>query len=166
MAIWTCLCLFIDIFQPPPLWMTLPTLKCEFYSFHPFISSSAFMLLSCFRLCYPVLNTFLSGAWGKGLSCFVRFQVFFSRWQLGRGSWYGSFHDAGSIFLDAKQIYLQTYLLSEWKALISLCSVFFLDLFYYRYKKTQETLSQAGQKTSAAFSTVGSAISRKFGDMR
>ncbi|XP_062871209.1 tpd52 like 2b isoform X1 [Trichomycterus rosablanca] len=34
------------------------------------------------------------------------------------------------------------------------------------YKKTQETLSQAGQKTSAAFSTVGSAISRKFGDMR
>uniref|UniRef100_A0A2K5EVH9 TPD52 like 2 n=1 Tax=Aotus nancymaae TaxID=37293 RepID=A0A2K5EVH9_AOTNA len=33
------------------------------------------------------------------------------------------------------------------------------------YKKTQETLSQAGQKTSAALSTVGSAISRKFGDM-
>ncbi|KAA0706912.1 Tumor protein D54 [Triplophysa tibetana] len=34
------------------------------------------------------------------------------------------------------------------------------------YKKTQETLSQAGQKTSAAFSTVGTAISRKLGDMR
>ncbi|XP_072552124.1 tpd52 like 2b isoform X1 [Salminus brasiliensis] len=34
------------------------------------------------------------------------------------------------------------------------------------YKKTQETLSQAGQKTSAAFTTVGSAISRKLGDMR
>ncbi|XP_036446657.1 tpd52 like 2b isoform X1 [Colossoma macropomum] len=34
------------------------------------------------------------------------------------------------------------------------------------YKKTQETLSQAGQKTSAAFSTVGSAITRKLGDMR
>ncbi|XP_059569158.1 tumor protein D54 isoform X3 [Alligator mississippiensis] len=33
------------------------------------------------------------------------------------------------------------------------------------YKKTQETLSQAGQKTSAALSNVGSAISRKFGDM-
>ncbi|XP_017343181.1 tpd52 like 2b isoform X12 [Ictalurus punctatus] len=33
------------------------------------------------------------------------------------------------------------------------------------YKKTQETLSQAGQKTSAAISTVGSAISRKLGDM-
>ncbi|XP_023598285.1 tumor protein D54 isoform X5 [Trichechus manatus latirostris] len=33
------------------------------------------------------------------------------------------------------------------------------------YKKTQETLSQAGQKTSAALSTVGSAISRKLGDM-
>ncbi|EPQ19790.1 Tumor protein D54 [Myotis brandtii] len=34
------------------------------------------------------------------------------------------------------------------------------------YKRTQETLSQAGQKTSAALSTVGSAISRKLGDMR
>ncbi|XP_076973665.1 tumor protein D54 isoform X3 [Tamandua tetradactyla] len=34
------------------------------------------------------------------------------------------------------------------------------------YKKTQETLTQAGQKTSAALSTVGSAISRKLGDMR
>ncbi|XP_039720790.1 tumor protein D54 isoform X2 [Pteropus medius] len=34
------------------------------------------------------------------------------------------------------------------------------------YKKTQETLSQAGQKTSAALSTVGSAISRKLGDVR
>ncbi|XP_073678967.1 tpd52 like 2b isoform X6 [Garra rufa] len=34
------------------------------------------------------------------------------------------------------------------------------------YKKTQETLSQAGQKTTAALSTVGTAISRKLGDMR
>ncbi|XP_033860170.1 tumor protein D53 homolog isoform X2 [Acipenser ruthenus] len=34
------------------------------------------------------------------------------------------------------------------------------------YKKTQETLSTAGQKASAAFSNVGTAISRKFGDMR
>ncbi|XP_074145007.1 tumor protein D54 isoform X15 [Sminthopsis crassicaudata] len=34
------------------------------------------------------------------------------------------------------------------------------------YKKTQETLSQAGQKTSAALSNVSSAISRKLGDMR
>ncbi|XP_034445746.1 tpd52 like 2b isoform X8 [Hippoglossus hippoglossus] len=33
------------------------------------------------------------------------------------------------------------------------------------YKKTQETLSQAGQKTSAAISTVGTAISRRLGDM-
>ncbi|XP_042750283.1 tumor protein D54 isoform X2 [Tympanuchus pallidicinctus] len=33
------------------------------------------------------------------------------------------------------------------------------------YKKTQETLSQAGQKTSAALSNVGSVISRKLGDM-
>ncbi|XP_075384402.1 tumor protein D54 isoform X2 [Tenrec ecaudatus] len=33
------------------------------------------------------------------------------------------------------------------------------------YRKTQETLSQAGQKTSAALSTMGSAISRKLGDM-
>ncbi|XP_047428949.1 tpd52 like 2b isoform X13 [Mugil cephalus] len=34
------------------------------------------------------------------------------------------------------------------------------------YKKTQETLSQAGQKTSAALSTMGTAISRKLGDVR
>ncbi|XP_070824144.1 tpd52 like 2b isoform X7 [Chaetodon trifascialis] len=33
------------------------------------------------------------------------------------------------------------------------------------YKKTQETLSQAGQKTSAALTTVGTVISRKLGDM-
>ncbi|XP_077410222.1 tpd52 like 2b isoform X8 [Vanacampus margaritifer] len=33
------------------------------------------------------------------------------------------------------------------------------------YKKTQETLSQAGQKTSAALTTMSSAISRKLGDM-
>lgn len=36
----------------------------------------------------------------------------------------------------------------------------------HRYKKTQETLSQAGQKTSAALSTVGTVLSRKLGDMR
>ena len=34
------------------------------------------------------------------------------------------------------------------------------------FKKTSETLSTAGQKTSAAFTTLGSAITRKFGDMR
>ncbi|CAN9507757.1 unnamed protein product [Ophioblennius macclurei] len=34
------------------------------------------------------------------------------------------------------------------------------------YKKTSETLSTAGQKTSAAFTTLGSAITRKLGDMR
>ncbi|XP_061781988.1 tpd52 like 2b isoform X5 [Nerophis lumbriciformis] len=34
------------------------------------------------------------------------------------------------------------------------------------YKKTQETLSQAGQKTTAAISTVSSVITRKLGDMR
>ncbi|KAK1170854.1 tumor protein D53-like isoform X1 [Acipenser oxyrinchus oxyrinchus] len=33
------------------------------------------------------------------------------------------------------------------------------------YKKTQETFSTAGQKASAAFSNVGTAIGRKFGDM-
>ncbi|KAM9296898.1 tumor protein D54 [Gastrophryne carolinensis] len=33
------------------------------------------------------------------------------------------------------------------------------------YKKTQETLSTAGQKTSAALSNVGSVLSRKLGDM-
>ncbi|XP_061900327.1 tumor protein D53 isoform X3 [Entelurus aequoreus] len=34
------------------------------------------------------------------------------------------------------------------------------------YKRTSETLNSAGQKTSVAFSTLGSAINRKFGDMR
>ncbi|NXH72928.1 TPD53 protein, partial [Hydrobates tethys] len=34
------------------------------------------------------------------------------------------------------------------------------------YKKTHETLSQAGQKATAAISNVGTAISKKFGDMR
>ncbi|XP_067269959.1 tpd52 like 2a isoform X7 [Pseudorasbora parva] len=34
------------------------------------------------------------------------------------------------------------------------------------YKRTQETLSQAGQMTSAAFSTMGSAIRNRFGEMR
>ncbi|XP_066555865.1 tumor protein D53 isoform X3 [Amia ocellicauda] len=34
------------------------------------------------------------------------------------------------------------------------------------YKKTQETLSTAGQKATAALNNVGTAISRKFGDMR
>ncbi|XP_030639782.1 tpd52 like 2a isoform X1 [Chanos chanos] len=34
------------------------------------------------------------------------------------------------------------------------------------YKRTQETLSQAGQVTSAAFSSMGSAIRSKFGEMR
>ncbi|KAK1888722.1 Tumor protein D53 like [Dissostichus eleginoides] len=33
-------------------------------------------------------------------------------------------------------------------------------------KKTSETISTAGQKTSVAFTTLGSAITRKFGDMR
>ncbi|XP_069829765.1 tumor protein D53 isoform X1 [Dendropsophus ebraccatus] len=34
------------------------------------------------------------------------------------------------------------------------------------YKKTQETLSQAGMKASAAITNVGSAIGKKLGDMR
>ncbi|XP_035283902.1 tumor protein D52 isoform X6 [Anguilla anguilla] len=34
------------------------------------------------------------------------------------------------------------------------------------YRRTSETLSQAGQKASAAFTTVGSAISRKLEDVR
>ncbi|NWJ02753.1 TPD53 protein, partial [Crypturellus undulatus] len=33
------------------------------------------------------------------------------------------------------------------------------------YKKTHETLSHAGQKATAAISNVGTAISKKFGDM-
>lgn len=51
-----------------------------------------------------------------------------------------------------------------WWLLLLLC--WFSWCFLYSYKKTQETFSQAGQKTSAALSTVGSAISRKLGDMR
>ncbi|XP_053140697.1 tumor protein D53 isoform X5 [Hemicordylus capensis] len=34
------------------------------------------------------------------------------------------------------------------------------------YKKTQETLSHAGQKATAAISNVGTVISKRFGDMR
>lgn len=34
------------------------------------------------------------------------------------------------------------------------------------YKKSSETLTTAGQKTSSAFSNLGTAISRKLGDMR
>ncbi|XP_050564647.1 tumor protein D52 isoform X1 [Cygnus atratus] len=34
------------------------------------------------------------------------------------------------------------------------------------YKRTSETLSQAGQKASAAFSTVGSVITKKFEDVK
>ncbi|XP_073712394.1 tumor protein D53 isoform X3 [Misgurnus anguillicaudatus] len=34
------------------------------------------------------------------------------------------------------------------------------------YKKTSESLTTAGQKTSAAFSNLGTAISRRFEDMR
>ncbi|XP_034027680.1 tpd52 like 2b isoform X3 [Thalassophryne amazonica] len=34
------------------------------------------------------------------------------------------------------------------------------------YKKTQDTLAQAGQKTTVALSTVGTAIGKKFEDMR
>lgn len=34
------------------------------------------------------------------------------------------------------------------------------------FKKTSETLNTASQKTTAAFSNLGTAISRKFGDMR
>uniref|UniRef100_A0ACB8FFR4 Uncharacterized protein n=1 Tax=Sphaerodactylus townsendi TaxID=933632 RepID=A0ACB8FFR4_9SAUR len=36
----------------------------------------------------------------------------------------------------------------------------------HAYKKTSETLSQAGQKASAAFSTVGSAITKKLEDVK
>lgn len=43
---------------------------------------------------------------------------------------------------------------------------FFPDVFSCRYKKTQETISQAGQKTSAAISTVSDVVARKLGDMR
>lgn len=41
-----------------------------------------------------------------------------------------------------------------------------LILFEHRYKRTSETLSQAGQKASAAFSTVGSVITKKLEDVK
>ncbi|KFP67243.1 Tumor protein D52, partial [Cariama cristata] len=41
----------------------------------------------------------------------------------------------------------------------------YLISFEHRYKKTSETLSQAGQKASAAFSSVGSVITKKFEDV-
>lgn len=41
-----------------------------------------------------------------------------------------------------------------------------LIFFEHRYKKTSETLSQAGQKASAAFSSVGSVITKKFEDVK
>lgn len=47
----------------------------------------------------------------------------------------------------------------------SFCETDALNVFT-SYKKTSETLSTAGQKTSAAFSTLSSTISRKFEDMR
>lgn len=39
-------------------------------------------------------------------------------------------------------------------------------MFGCRYKKTSETLSQAGQKASAAFSSVGSVITKKLEDVK
>lgn len=36
----------------------------------------------------------------------------------------------------------------------------------YSYRRTSETLTQAGQKATAAFSTVGSAITKKLEDVR
>uniref|UniRef100_A0A8C1AW52 Tpd52 like 2b n=1 Tax=Cyprinus carpio carpio TaxID=630221 RepID=A0A8C1AW52_CYPCA len=70
--------------------------------------------------------------------------------------------------------------LGQWNEKVAGCDILFVHPCKYLsasatlddisssevYKKTQETLSQAGQKTSAALSTVGTAISRKLGDMR
>uniref|UniRef100_A0A8C1TP09 Tpd52 like 2a n=1 Tax=Cyprinus carpio TaxID=7962 RepID=A0A8C1TP09_CYPCA len=50
--------------------------------------------------------------------------------------------------------YIHTYI---YQINISTCS--------NAYKRTQETLSQAGQMTSAAFSSMGSAIRNQFGEM-
>uniref|UniRef100_A0A674HT56 TPD52 like 1 n=1 Tax=Terrapene triunguis TaxID=2587831 RepID=A0A674HT56_9SAUR len=41
-----------------------------------------------------------------------------------------------------------------------------LHIAYINLKKTHETLSHAGQKATAAISNVGTAIGKKFGDMR
>lgn len=52
------------------------------------------------------------------------------------------------------------------RILVSLFKYYFCSFFVSSYKKTHETLSHAGQKATAAISNVGTAISKKFGDMR
>ncbi|KAI4892942.1 hypothetical protein NFI96_014189 [Prochilodus magdalenae] len=76
--------------------------------------------------------------------------------------------------VQTSNVYVRTAeKLGQWNEKITGCELYLsasatLDDITHSevYKKTQETLSQAGQKTSAAFSTVGSAITRKLGDMR
>lgn len=41
-----------------------------------------------------------------------------------------------------------------------------LSALHSSYRRTSETLSQAGLKATAAFSNVGSAITKKFEDVR
>ncbi|XP_032416283.1 tumor protein D54-like isoform X4 [Xiphophorus hellerii] len=60
--------------------------------------------------------------------------------------------------VQTSQAYVRTTeKLSEWNERVTSSDL---------YKKTQETLSEAGSKTSAALNTLGTAISRRLGDMR
>lgn len=62
---------------------------------------------------------------------------------------------------------LSSFSLSPWT--LSACPLFSPILHcvpIYRYRKTQETLSQAGQVTSAALSSMGAAITQRIGTMR
>lgn len=60
----------------------------------------------------------------------------------------------------------------SFQSLIPLSDFFFMTLISslsascFSYKRTSETLSQASQKATAAFSNMGSAISRKLEDVR
>lgn len=48
----------------------------------------------------------------------------------------------------------------------TITAITYLIVLEYRYRRTSETLSQAGQKASAAFSSVGTAITKKFEDVK
>lgn len=56
--------------------------------------------------------------------------------------------------------------LAEGYFLLGFIFIQYYDVLISSYKKTQETLSHAGQKATAAISNVGTVISKKFGDMR
>lgn len=83
-------------------------------------------------------------------------------------------HEEAEMVADAPlgslcSFFLKLFLSSVFKSPVNKASWSFFfspDVSSCRYKKTQETFSQAGQKTSAAISTVSDVVARKLGDMR